>query len=269
MKFAASILVSASFASIVLVGCASAVDTSAEGDDVASTDEAGESADALKAADLVGAWTLRGNGPPPGTLGLPFLPRDPSTAPPPGALGLPILPADDAGGPPPGAVGIIVPNDDSSGPPPGALGLPIRIQPKIKAIVFAQAGTTKTFFADVDTGMIPVCAAGTVDCSAKPVRVEGTYKVRGSKLTLSSTTPSGDFIADDILGQYTVALANGRLKLTNGGVTQTLNQKVSYCATVRDCGRQSLIVPACIGSFTCAAERCGFRCGIAVDTDGN
>jgi len=142
----------------------------------------------------------------------------------------------------------------------------MRIEPKIKAIVFTTMQTRdgKRFFADVDNGMIPVCAAGTVDCSAKPVRVEGTYKVKGTKLTLASTTPSGDFIADDILGQYKASIVNGKLNLKINGTTQVLNSKTTYCATVRDCGAQNMIVPACIGSFTCAAERCGFRCGISI-----
>lgn len=122
--------------------------------------------------------------------------------------------------------------------------------PLAQGIVFKQDGT---FFADVDTGIRCI----TTPCPSG-VRVAGTFSTRGSRLTLS---PRSGEAPSDFHGVYSARLRGDSLILARAGRSQTLRQEVSYCAEVSDCSGQNLVVPRCLGYFTCETNQCAYRCG--------
>lgn len=131
----------------------------------------------------------------------------------------------------------------------------------IKALVLTgeAVGQQAKFFADVDTGIRCVRAP----CPAQ-ARIEGTFSAGTRTITLRSTSPhAGAFV-----GRYRYTLQGGSLTLTKDGKTRSLARELSYCALATDCEAQGLVVPACVGSFSCNANQCGFSCGMVDPCEG-
>lgn len=133
--------------------------------------------------------------------------------------------------------------------------------PSFQGLVFDVNGT---FFGDVDTGIRCV----TAPCPSS-VHLEGRYSSTKNYLRLSPKSgPAGGYYVN-----YRVAINGSKVSLSHpsfgAGWSNTLTKKISYCAQPSDCGSQGLIVPSCMGSFTCgsgigsqSANSCGWKCGV-------
>lgn len=132
--------------------------------------------------------------------------------------------------------------------------------PTFEGLVFKLDGT---FFGDVDTGIRCIQAP----CPSS-VHLEGRYTATKSYLRLSPK--SGP--ANGFYGRYRYVFAGEKLTLSStsigAGWSNSLSKKISYCAQPTDCGGQGLIVPSCMGSWTCgsgigsqSSNTCGWKCG--------
>jgi hypothetical protein len=130
--------------------------------------------------------------------------------------------------------------------------------PSFDGIVFKQSGD---FLADVDTGIRCVRAP----CPSN-VRLNGKFTATRTFITLSPVTPTAPM--HTFHGKYRYKLVGDKLSLTRDGAewqswSNALAKSDSYCAEATDCAGQMLIVPACVGQFTCGEQRsCGFDCGL-------
>jgi len=133
--------------------------------------------------------------------------------------------------------------------------------PRFKGLVLKADGS---FFADVDSGIRCVrapCPSG--------ARLEGKFTATKSYLRLTAKTPGGD--GAQYYGRYAYKLAGDKLTLSQramGDWENTLVKQASYCQVADDCHGQGMIVPMCIGEFTCSynasssSKQCGFKCGV-------
>jgi hypothetical protein len=135
--------------------------------------------------------------------------------------------------------------------------------PRFEGLVFSVDGT---FFGDVDTGIRCIMAP----CPSS-VHLEGRYSATKNYLRLSPKK-GASAEADGYYGRYRYTLAGDNLSLSNKNLGETWSntfaKKTSYCAQASDCDGQGLIVPACMGAFTCgagvgaqSANSCGWKCG--------
>ena len=131
--------------------------------------------------------------------------------------------------------------------------------PTFEGIVFQADGA---FFADVDTGIRCV----TAPCPSH-VRITGRFSAPERTITLTPSEPSADEREAELYGRYSYSLDGAKLSFAREGFdswTNELAKETSYCAQPVDCGGQGLIVPACVGRFTCSEQRtCGWDCGAA------
>jgi hypothetical protein len=119
------------------------------------------------------------------------------------------------------------------------------------------------FFADVDTGIRCV----TTPCPSHE-RIEGTFTLgvrhgHGTStrfLTLQSPSASPD--VQHLLGSYVYYLAGNTLELSKREFQQSLQKQLSYCAQPSDCDSQDIIVPMCMGAFSCESNACRWNCGV-------
>lgn len=125
----------------------------------------------------------------------------------------------------------------------------------IKGLVLTSeaVGQQAKFFADIDTGIR--CVRAPCPSSA---RIEGTFTAGTKTITLRSSSP----YANVITGKYRYLRQGAKLSLTKDGKSQSLAKETSYCAASDDCYRQAIIVPACMGSFSCNANACAYSCGL-------
>ena len=135
------------------------------------------------------------------------------------------------------------------------------LPPSFDGLVFKIDGT---FFGDVDTGIRCIQAP----CPSN-VHLEGRYSSTKNYLRLSPKTgPAGGFYVN-----YRVKVTGNGFSISHPSMaanwSNTFVKKISYCAQPSDCGGQGLIVPSCMGSFTCgsgigsqSANSCGWKCGV-------
>ncbi len=133
--------------------------------------------------------------------------------------------------------------------------------PTFEGLVFKQDGT---FLGDLDTGIR--CFRAPCPSSA---HLEGKFTATKNYVRLSPK--SGP--ATQFYGRYRFAIVSGKLTLSSAALGATwsnsLNKETSYCAQPSDCAGQGIIVPSCMGSFTCgsgigsqSANTCGWKCGV-------
>ncbi len=126
--------------------------------------------------------------------------------------------------------------------------------PTFEGVVFHADGS---FFADVDTGIRCV----TTPCPSH-LRLTGRFTASRSTLRL---IPAQGEPETEFHGRYEYTVEGDKLSLTRAaldGWSNGLSKESSYCREPVDCVGQGLIVPACVGSFTCGETRsCSFSCG--------
>jgi hypothetical protein len=123
-----------------------------------------------------------------------------------------------------------------------------------------KVGQGNKFFADVDTGIVCI----TTPCPSSE-RIEGTFTAGPKTITLRAPTASN--FSKHLLGQYKYLVQGDKFSLIRKDFAQSLEKTGSDCAAPRDCNRQSLIHPMCVGGWTCATattNTCGWKCGIPV-----
>jgi hypothetical protein len=133
--------------------------------------------------------------------------------------------------------------------------------PTFKGLVFKGDGT---FFADVDSGIRPMCLPGG-PCPSPVTRIKGRFTAGTKFITLSA--PAGEE-RSTYHGRYAYTLNGSKLSLSRKfydvAWTNSLSKEISHCRAAADCYEQALIVPACLGSFSCNAEdQCRWACGNA------
>lgn len=144
---------------------------------------------------------------------------------------------------------------------------PSVLPPTFKGLVFKTDGT---FFADVDTGIRCI----TTPCPSG-ARLAGKFTATKNYVRLVAKAPGSE--GSGFYGRYRYTLSpNGKdLHLTRADFGKSwandLDKKNTYCAAPTDCAGQNMIVPACVGSFTCGASasssnQCGWKCGIPAST---
>jgi hypothetical protein len=136
-----------------------------------------------------------------------------------------------------------------------------------RAVVFTRTTETRGrhFFADYDRPVVCVRAP----CPPVRERVEGAFTATTRTLNLNSSDARlGAIVAP--FGQYQYTLSGNTLTLSqNGRVVSRLSKVTSYCTEADDCAEQGLIVPACLGRFTCSpTNTCGYTCGRPVSGAG-
>jgi len=127
-----------------------------------------------------------------------------------------------------------------------------------RGLVFTEQPRShgRHFFAYVDNGVRCVRAP----CPSE-ARVEGYFTANTRTVTLrpspAVTFPTVSF------GSYQYTLRGERLTLSqNGRIVAQLRKVVSYCAELSDCAEQRLIMPFCVGRWTCTRDRaCSYICG--------
>lgn len=126
--------------------------------------------------------------------------------------------------------------------------------PSFQGLVFKADGT---FLADIDTGIRCVRAP----CPSNE-RLTGTYTATKSYVRLNAG-PNSQPSASYGRFRYTLS-ANGKLSLSRSdwkGWSESLDKETSYCAQPTDCDGQAIMHPMCVGSWTCGANQCGYKCG--------
>ncbi len=127
--------------------------------------------------------------------------------------------------------------------------------PYFEGLVLQSDGS---FFADVDTGIRCVRAP----CPSH-VRLEGRFSATKNVLTLNPTPGQERTSYHGVYKFDAIDGLRSTLTLTReDGWTANFAKESSYCREATDCGRQSLIVPACVGAFDCEANRCAYQCGV-------
>jgi hypothetical protein len=138
------------------------------------------------------------------------------------------------------------------------------VPPTFQGLVFKSDGT---FFADIDTGIRCI----TTPCPSNE-RLTGTFTATKNYVRLS---PKAGEAASANHARYRYTLSAGRLSLSrpdkkswSGSVTK----QASYCAAAVDCQGQSMILPKCMGTFSCGttnpgANACVYTCGGTPTTD--
>lgn len=118
-----------------------------------------------------------------------------------------------------------------------------------------KVGQANKFFADVDTGIRCI----TTPCPSSE-RIEGTFTAGTKTITFKSTTAVN---GKHLLGKYSYLLQGGsKFTLFRKDFSQSLSKEISYCAESKDCYRQDIIHPMCLGQFTCGATNaCAWKCG--------
>jgi hypothetical protein len=134
--------------------------------------------------------------------------------------------------------------------------------PAFHGLVFKADGT---YFADVDTGIRCI----TTPCPSG-VRLEGRFTATKNYVRLNPTP--GQSHAFYGRYRYTRWTSSNRLTLRrtfNGNNWSNILQKqLSYCQQANECYGQNIIVPACLGSFSCTAENtCKYSCGLPPQSD--
>lgn len=118
-----------------------------------------------------------------------------------------------------------------------------------------KAGQANEFIADVDTGIACIMAP----CPSSE-RITGTFTAGAKTITFKSSTVSP--YAKHLLGRYNYRVQGHKLSLSRKNFAQSLEEVISYCAQPADCWEQNLILPACLGSFTCSTQNtCSWNCG--------
>lgn len=121
-----------------------------------------------------------------------------------------------------------------------------------------KVGARNTFFADVDTGIRCIMAP----CPSS-ARIEGTFTAGSKTITLRSDSAPAE--AQHLLGRYSYLVQGEKFSLWRKDFAQSLEKVGSYCApatAAQDCDAQNLIVPSCMGSFSCASNSCNWKCGV-------
>lgn len=130
--------------------------------------------------------------------------------------------------------------------------------PTFQGLVFKADGT---FFADIDTGIRCI----TTPCPSHE-RLSGTFTATKNYVRLS---PKAGEATSSNHARYRYTLAGDTLSLTRPGKkgwSGTLTKETSYCAAPVDCQGQSMILPKCMGTFSCgsasAPNTCVYTCGV-------
>lgn len=122
-------------------------------------------------------------------------------------------------------------------------------------VVFKADGT---FFAGVNTGIV----CDSAPCPSR-IHLSGTYNAVGASLVLDATPGEADS-GMGFYGRFTIARQGGTLKIARDGNSGELTLETSYCSLPSDCEGQGIIVPACVGGWTCSAQNsCAYACGVA------
>ncbi|MBI5512375.1 MAG: hypothetical protein HY909_01325 [Deltaproteobacteria bacterium] len=127
------------------------------------------------------------------------------------------------------------------------------------ALVFTRTteGRGHHYFADVDTGIRCVRAP----CPST-ARQEGPYSATTRTLTLAPQDARLGVVTPTFGGfQYRFQGTETLILSRSGREVARLHKAVSYCAEADDCHEQSLIVPRCLGRFTCQENTCRYVCG--------
>lgn len=139
--------------------------------------------------------------------------------------------------------------------------------PTFKGLVFRA---DRTFFMDVDSGLRPMCIPGG-PCPDGRFRIEGKFTAGKKYITLS---PNAGADRNLYHGRYNYTLTGTKLSLSRNadgfpeGWYDSLSKESSYCRKPVDCQNQGLIVPACVGSFSCKwisdsnPTGCSYSCGM-------
>lgn len=136
-------------------------------------------------------------------------------------------------------------------------GGPATAAPTFEGLVLREDGT---FFADAGTGI--VCIKAPCPTSA---RLEGRFTATPSYIRLIAKAKGG--IGDSFYGWYRYTKKGDSLVLSSPWWsktkwTQSLTKELSYCQAPSDCGGQALLVPACVGQWTCGQSQCGWDCSV-------
>lgn len=110
----------------------------------------------------------------------------------------------------------------------------------------------------IDLGNSIRCAAA--PCPSNAERVKGTFSAGPRTITFRANDASDR--ASGVLGRFHYEKTEAGLTLTKGETTHSLDAVGSYCQQASDCKGQALLVPACVGQFTCTeTSTCHFSCG--------
>jgi len=124
----------------------------------------------------------------------------------------------------------------------------------VQTIVFTKesaGGGRRKFYADVDTGLRPVCRPGG-PCISGFARVAGEYRATATKVTLSSSTSQ----LNDFFGSYGYVKTVSGLTLTKAGATTRLYPAACEALVDGLCQAAADSCQAIHGPSSCVGNRC-------------